>query len=66
VILNRRDLRIPTEISSVINDKEFAWAFISKDTFCVLSFIKKGDRIKGRYVDAGVVLGGRHDYVAET
>jgi hypothetical protein len=49
----------------VINDKEFAWAYIDKDTFCVLSFIRKGGRIGDRYVDAGVVLGGRHNCGAE-
>jgi hypothetical protein len=49
----------------VINDEEFAWAFIGKDTFCVLSFIRKNGRIRDRYIGAGVVLEGRHDCVAE-
>jgi hypothetical protein len=34
--------------------------------FCVLTFIRKDSGTKNRYVDAGVVLGGRHDYGAET
>jgi hypothetical protein len=61
VVPNQRDLRILTEVGSVTNDKEFAWTFIGKDTFCVLSFIRKGGGIGDKYVDAGGGGGGGGD-----
>ena len=50
----------------MINDKEFAWAFIGKDTFCVLSSIRMDGGIGDRYVNARVALGGRRGCGAET
>jgi len=57
---NGRDLRVVAEVGSVLDGKEIAYAFIGKDTFCVLSFIRIGGRGRNRYASAGFVLAGRH------
>jgi hypothetical protein len=60
VVLNGRDLRVITEVGSVLDSKEIAHAFSSKDTFCMLSFIRIGGRGRNRYASARFALAGRH------
>jgi hypothetical protein len=60
VVPNGRDHRVVAEVGSVLDGKEISYAFIGKDTFCVLSFIRIGGRGRNRYASAGFVLAGRH------
>jgi hypothetical protein len=60
VVPNGRDLRVVAEVGSVLDGKEIAHAFIGKDPFCVLSFIRIGGRGRNRCASAGFVLAGRH------
>jgi hypothetical protein len=60
VVLGGRDLRILAKIGSVLNNKELAHAFVRKDMFCILSFIKIDKKGKDRYVNARFALGRYH------
>jgi hypothetical protein len=62
VIPNGRDLRVITEVGSMLDNKKFAGAFINGDTLCVPSFIRISGRGRNRYASAGFVLARRHHY----